>query len=327
MKPKVLVTGATGFVGSHLVERLIQRDYEVIVSLRRQSSSKWLDPLDIETRLVDWKDSYSVNELVQGVDILVHCAGVTKALNYNEYHRGNVLPTSSLLREAKENGSLSRFIFVSSQAVAGPSNDLIPLTEDSPCHPLTDYGITKLKAEKQVLQYQDDFPVTLLRPCSIYGPRDHEFYPVFKLLKYHLSLLIGSGTMKVNMIHVHDFVESIVRVIEKKPPSGRTYFVTDGHVYGWPDITQTAGEVYKKKALTIKLPIVIPKTLGWINDKVSKLTKKPTLLNSQKVKEMLQDAWLCDSRLMREELDWIPSYTLLEGFRETLSWYQENKWL
>ncbi len=133
--------------------------------------------------------------------------------------------------------------------------------------------------------------------------------------------------MKVNMIHVHDFVESIVRVIEKKPPSGRTYFVTDAHIYGWPDITQTASEVYQKKALTIKLPVVIPKTLGWINDRVSKVTKKPALLNSQKVKEMLQDAWLCDSSRIRDELDWTPRYNLLEGFRETLKWYQENKWL
>ncbi len=321
------MTGATGFVGSHLVERLIQKGYEVIVSLRRQSSSKWLDSSAIETRLVDWEDSYSVSKLVQGVDVLVHCAGVTKALNYHDYHKGNVLPTSSLLREAKGNSSLNRFIFVSSQAAVGSSHDFIPLTEDSPCHPITDYGITKLEAEKEVLQYQDDFPVTLLRPCSIYGPRDHEFYPLFKLLKYHLSLLIGSGTMKVNMIHVHDFVESIIRVIEKKPPSGRTYFVTDGHIYGWPDITQTASEVYQKKALTVKLPIVIPKTLGWINDRVSRLTKKPALLNSQKVKEMLQDAWLCDSSRICEELDWIPRYNLLEGFRETLEWYQREKWL
>ncbi|MDH4128208.1 MAG: NAD(P)-dependent oxidoreductase [Spirochaetota bacterium] len=327
MKLKVLVTGGSGFVGSHLIEKLLEKGFEVFCTLRKSSNIKWLNNLNINKYIVNWDDVSIIEKIVSEVDYIVHCAGVTKAITKNDYYSGNVTPTVNLLTAAKKNFNLKRFIFVSTQASSGPSFNSTPITEDDSCNPVSDYGKSKLEAEKEVLKYKDDFPVTILKPCSIYGPRDHEFYPLFKLIKQHLIVMIGDGTKKINMLYVSDFVEAICKTLTIKHPSGSVFFVTDGEIYDWKTIYHTAKEVYKKKVITLKLPLLVPKILGKFNDQLSRFTKKPYLLNSQKINEMIPDYWLCDSSKIRNTIGFNPNSKLIDGFNKTLNWYQKEKWL
>ncbi|MDH5681881.1 MAG: NAD(P)-dependent oxidoreductase, partial [Spirochaetota bacterium] len=243
---KVLVTGGTGFVGSHIVKQLAQKGFELFCSIRKNSDIKLLQTLSTKLFEVDWNDKRQLTDIVGKVDYIIHCAATTSAISESQYHDGNVIPTVALLEAAKEKRNIKRFIFISTQAAAGPSDGEKPLTEDSDCHPISDYGKTKLIAEREVLKYQHDFPVSILRPCSIYGPASTEFHPLFKLVKSHLAVVIGDGRNKVNMISVIDFVEVVLRCLELDHPTGSVYFVTDGQEYDWNTIFRTAKEVYGK---------------------------------------------------------------------------------
>ncbi len=324
-KGKVLVTGGSGFLGSHLINKLLSEGFEVFVATRQCSNHNYLLNLNIKEIAVDWNNNQPIKNPLE-VDYVIHCAGTTKALNYYEYTKGNILPTIKLLKEIdKQRHRIKQFIFISTQAAAGPSPFCYPINETHQPKPISDYGLSKLKAEIEVLKYKNRFPILILRPCSIYGPRDYEFLPLFRLIKNNISLIVGDGTNQVNMIYVSDFVDIIIKSIAKL--SKPIYFATDGHIYNWSKIISTAQEVYGKKPITIKLPIFIPKVLGFINDYISKLNKKPSLLNSQKIREMIEKYWLCDPSMLFREINFKPKYTLKQGFENTLSWYKKENWL
>lgn len=324
---KVLLTGATGFLGSHLAEQLIDSGYELFCVLRETSNTQFIDHLNYHKVFVNWKDA-DLEPIIGEMDYIIHCAGVTTALNYKEYYNGNVLPTKVLLKSTeKTRQNLRRFIFISSQAAAGPSTNSIPIKEDLGSSPLTDYGKTKLLAELEALKYKDRLPLSIIRPCSIYGPRDHEFLPMFNLVKKGFKVLIGNGKKQINMIHVEDLTQLIIKSMSTMHDSGSIFFATDGEIYNWRTLYQYAEEAWDKKAFPIYLPLFIPKIIGLINDAIATLTKKPALLNSQKVKEMAPDYWLCDSSRAFSTFQFQPKYSLENGFKETLAWYQKKGWL
>ncbi len=328
MGDTVLLTGITGFVGSHIAESLIKKGYQLIATVRNSSNIQFVKNLNIDLWKIDWSNQSDILNKLEKVDYIIHCAGAIKALNYQEYYNSNVVPTEVLVQSVlKLKSPIKRFILISSQASTGPSANSTPINENANPQPVTDYGKTKLEAEKILLSYQNDFPITILRPCSIYGPRDNEFFSLFNLIKYHLTVLIGDGTNQVNMIHVRDFVDAVQRCIEIEHPSGSTYFVTDGVNYTWNDVFNTAKNVYQKKTLTIKLPLFIPKIVGSISEFISSITKKPYQLNKQKINEMIPKYWLCSSQKIINELGFSPQYNLRDGFQETINWYIQEKWL
>jgi len=314
-------------VGSHIAKQLTQKGYELFCSIRKNSDTQFLKTLNTNLFEVNWNDKHQLIDIVGKVDHIIHCAAITTALSESQYLDGNVLPTVALLEAAKTKGNIKRFIFISTQAVTGPSDGEKPLSEDSDCHPISDYAKTKLIAEHEVIKYQQDFPVTILRPCSIYGAASTEFQPLFKLVKSHLTVVIGDGRNKVNMISVTDFVDAVLRCLEVDHPTGSVYFVTDGQEYDWNTIFRTAKEVYGKWTLRLRIPFFIASFIGWINDNIAKITKKPPLLNSQKVQEMKCRYLLCDSTKIQRELKFHTFRTLREGFQEALKWYQKSNWL
>lgn len=323
---KVLLSGASGFLGSHLAELLVNNGYELFCILRESSNTQFIDHLNYQKVVINWKNP-ELDVLISEMDYIIHCAGVTTALSYSDYFNGNVLPTNALLKSAEKSNNLKRFVFISSQAVAGPSPDSTPLKENASSSPLTDYGKTKLLAELEVLKHKAKFPVSIIRPCSIYGPRDHEFLPMFNLVKKGFKVLIGDGKKQINMIQVEDLSKLILNALTKDHESGSIFFATDGNIYDWRMLFSAAEKAWDKKAFAIYLPLFIPKIIGYINDIIAKITKKPALLNSQKVKEMQPEYWLCDSTKAFELLDFKPEYNLEDGFKAALAWYQQKGWL
>ncbi len=188
----VLITGATGFIGSHLAEELHRKGYKLRCLVRKTSNLRWLKHLPIEYIYGDLFDAEMLRRSVEGVDYVYHVAGVTKAKNREEYFRGNHLGTRNLLDAVREvKPDLKRFILVSSLAAVGPSLNGQPVDETTHYHPITSYGESKMEAEKECLQLTDSIPVTVVRPPAVYGPRDKDIFAFFDTMNKGLQPMIG----------------------------------------------------------------------------------------------------------------------------------------
>ena len=205
---KALVTGATGFIGSHLVEALLDKNVEVRCLVRPNSNRRWLEDREVEYCVGDCRDYDSLPAAVSGVDCVFHLAGVVRARKYQDYFLSNSTGTRNLLQAClQKNPGLDRFVLVSSQAAAGPSPDGQPLKESDAARPISAYGWSKLMAEKEVLEKKNDLPVVVVRPSPVYGPRDRDFHSLFKMIKLGLRPVIGREERYIHLTYVQDVVE------------------------------------------------------------------------------------------------------------------------
>ncbi|MEW6684842.1 MAG: NAD(P)-dependent oxidoreductase [Candidatus Edwardsbacteria bacterium] len=325
---KALVTGCNRFIGSHLVEALVRRGYEVHCFVRRTSNLHWLEPVARDFCYGELREKDSLKSAVKDIDYVFHLAAVTKACFPETFYQVNWWGTKNLLEACREaNPKLKKFVYLSSQASAGPSLNGRPVKEEDCPHPVSHYGKSKLKAETEVLKFTLDFPVLILRPPGVYGPRDDDFYIYFKLVKRGVSPILGGGENLVNLIFVKDLIEGIILAAEKDLLSGEIFFLADERVYTWREITQTIVSTMGKKVCEIKIPKSLAVIAGSMGDRFSHLTKKPFIINRDKIKEMLQPAWICDISKAKNKLGFQAKYSLTEGIKTTAKWYKENKWL
>src|SRR5438034_1036973 len=188
----VFITGATGFLGSHTADRLLEQGHHIRAFVRSSSSLDWIKGKDIETVKGDLEDPASLEPALKGIEGVIHVAGVTAAKTKKDFYRHNQLATRGLLEATKQYaGNIERFVLISSQTAGGPSLDGNPVTEETPPHPITTYGKSKLAAEEESRQYRDDFPVTILRLPAIYGPRDSAILSFFQTVNKGIKPLIG----------------------------------------------------------------------------------------------------------------------------------------
>lgn len=318
---KALVTGASGFIGGHLTERLIEKGYRVKVLVRRTSNLQWLKGLDIETVYGDIREPESLIPAVEGVDYIFHIAGETKTKSPEVYDKVNYEGTKNIFNiSSQENPKLKKFVFFSSQAAAGPSPSLKPLKEEDPPNPVSAYGRSKLKAEKFLLENSHTLPWIILRPPLIYGPRDPETLLFFQILKTR----IRPGIIRyLSVCYVKDLVEATILAAESDKRSS-IYFISDGDIYTLDEISLSLGRIMGRKTFRVPLPTKILYLYALL---LENIVNKPTVLNRERVVELSQRYWICDSSKIRRELGFKPRYPLEEGVRETLNWYIENRWL
>jgi 2-alkyl-3-oxoalkanoate reductase len=326
---KVLVTGASGFLGSHVAEQLSREGHDVRALVRKSSNRDFLERLErIEFAYGGVEDAEKVAEAVKGVDAIVHSAGLVKARSAEEFHRTNVEGTRNLVEAAKKHApKLRRFVFVSSLTAAGPSLDGVPLEGDG-AGPVTHYGRSKLDAERVVLAAKDTIPVTILRPSIIYGPRDHEILVFFKSVKTGVLPTIGKGDSTMSMVFGSDCAEACVKAISADVPSGSIYFVDDGEPYRFQTMVEGIEEALGKKAF-LRFPLPMP--VIWLaavsSELYGKVSNKAVMLNRDKINEIRQPHWVCSSARTRKDLQWEPRVTLREGTAITARWYEDNGWL
>ena len=294
---KVLVTGASGFLGSHVAEQLSREGHDVRALVRKSSNRDFLERLErIEFAYGGVEDAVKVAEAVKGVDAIVHSAGLVKARSPEEFHRTNVEGTRSNLVEARQGApapKLRRFVFVSSASTAaGPSLDGTPLEADG-AGPVTHYGRSKLEAERVVLSAKDAIPVTILRPSIIYGPRDHEILVFFKSVKTGVLPTIGKGDSTMSMVFGSDCAEACVKAISADVPSGSVYFVDDGEPYRFQTMVEGIEEALGKKAVPPRFPLPMP--VIWLaavsSELYGKVSNKAVMLNRDKINEIRQPHW------------------------------------
>ncbi|MFL5618875.1 MAG: NAD-dependent epimerase/dehydratase family protein [Gemmatimonadaceae bacterium] len=327
-----VVTGTSGFIGSHLVDALLARGATVRALVREGSAADALDPR-VQRSVVDLLDSRSVREAPawEGATHVFHLAGVTKRRTLAQFRAGNVVPTANLLAAAAARGGDAppRIVLVSSQAAAGPATaEDRPVREDDPPRPVEGYGQSKLEAEKATRLYEGSLPITIVRPAAVYGPRDRDFLRVFRLATLPVALHAVPRHHTFSIVHVADTVTALLLAAERPATIGRTYFVANETPTSWRELyaeMARAAGVTPKVELQIPLPAIT--LAGLAGDAVSALTGWHSLANGHKTRLARPRWWLCDASRSRAELGWIPAMTLQQGVSETYLWYLQAGWM
>ncbi len=265
---------------------------------------------------------------VQGVSLVFHCAGLTKARHPRDYDLVNHLGTKNLLAAcARHNPGIEKFILVSSQAAVGPSPDGRPVDEGSTPHPVSAYGWSKLRAEDEVRGYQDRLPVVILRPPVVYGPRDTDVYELFRWASRGLILEMTGGDRYLNLCYVEDLTAALLLLAERKTVSGSAYFVAENRSYSWAEFRELLLSTGGVQARTIKIPYGLAYLVGLVAEVGSLFTNKPAVANRQKVQEAAQRYWLCDLGKIENDLCFRAEYSLEKGLELTWQWYRKHNWL
>jgi nucleoside-diphosphate-sugar epimerase len=328
MSSLILVTGGTGFVGSHVVERLVAASARVRCLVRASSSLRYLPREGVELVQGDLAAGTGIEAAVEGADVVVHVGGVTKALSEDAFYRGNLRATENLLHAFKRQGdSVRRFIHVSSLAAIGPSPDLAPLDEDAAPHPLTWYGRSKLAAEGAVRASTLAGRAVILRPPVVYGPRDTDVFEVFRSVAKGMMVRIGRDESYFSYIHVKDLAEALWLAVSSEEAAGRTYFVANPEPVSWTAFAETAASIMGRRVRSVGVPAPLAYLAGWCAEGMSRLRGKPGIVSRQKIIEARCRYWTCDPSRARQELGFQPARSLREGLEETLAWYKDSKWL
>lgn len=319
----VLVTGGTGFIGSHLVDSLMGRGGVEIFALVRDPGR--LRGLSGKPGLRILKgDLFSIPPLPSSLEVVFHLAGLTKAVKSNDYYTVNRKGTASLFQNLLDRGLRPRVVHLSSLAAGGPSSPSRAVREDDPPRPVSPYGESKLQAEEAALSYRKEIPVTVLRVAAVYGPRDEDFLVYFKYVKKGLLPLFGPGKKYLSLCCVHDLVRAMDISSRLEAAAGEVFNIADGTPYSWEDIGRSAAEAMGKKVLPVRVPMWAAYLAASGSEIVSKLTGKPTPLNRSKYRDMKQPGWVANVRKAKELLGFETARPLDETIRETVQWYERN---
>lgn len=322
---RILLTGATGFVGSHIVEELISNNHTIVATIRKSSNLKWIKDYPIQYEYCSLNDEEQLSKLLSTVDVVVHCAGVVRALNWDSYYDTNVIGTQKLVQVALKNKTnIKKFIYISSQAAMGPSQTETPkqLTEKE--NPVSYYGKSKLLAEQEVKKLEGQISYTIIRPASVYGPRDKDIFIFFNLVKHHLKPNTHTKRF-IQLVFVKDIAKAISVILNNEQTNNKTYYLCDGNIYSWKDVATTIATSNNIKTMPIVLFDFIFKTVASFYEIVAKITKKPQVLSKEKIVEMLQTYWTANNSDIIKDTNF--EFTKLEnGAKITYNWYLSNKY-
>jgi len=327
----VLITGGSGFIGTHLVEGCITRGYKVNCLVRRYSSLKYLQDKKIRFFQGDVTDENSLTEAVKDMDIVFHLAALRKkTASEKVFYKVNVGGTKCLLENCyRFQPHLKRFVYISSIAAAGPTGALEPLNEDAPCFPVDFYGKSKLEAEKVVKGYGKKLPITVIRPPVVYGPRDktpRKTLWYMKMVKRGIKPIWRANKTYFNAIFVRDLVEGLMLAAESPVATDKIYFMCDERITSYDEICDLTASFLHKRLIRIKIPFYITEVAALIIETYSKITNTRPILRRQKNKKE-RIHWICDGSKAKEELGFQTKTSLDRGIRETITWYLENGWI
>lgn len=328
----ILITGATGFIGSFIVEEALNRGMNVWAAVRKSSSREYLQDERINFIELNLSSKNDLLRQMSGMsfDYVVHAAGVTKCIDKNDFFRINTDGTKKLVQALQElDMPLRKFVEISSLSVLGPVCEERPyreMTDDDLPQPNTAYGRSKLLAE-EFLDSQKNFPYVVLRPTGVYGPRERDYFMMAKSIKGHTDFAVGYKPQDLTFVFVLDVVQAVFLALEKGV-SGRKYFLSDGKVYDsrtFSDLIRC--ELGNPWLIRIKAPVWLLRVITWCGDFWGRLSGKVSALNNDKYHIMKQRNWRCDITPAVSELGYRPQYDLERGVKITMQWYRDNGWL
>ncbi|MCS6799371.1 MAG: NAD-dependent epimerase/dehydratase family protein [Myxococcota bacterium] len=324
---RVLLTGGTGFLGSHIAEQLRGSGHEVRVLARRTSHVEPLRAMGCEIAYAVLERGEGLEEAVRGVDAVVHAAALVKARRPEEFHEVNAGGTERLL-EAVERAApgVRRFVLVSSLAAHGFAEGG-PRSPDAEPAPVTHYGRSKLAAERATLARADRFPVTVIRPPAIYGPRDREMFAFFKIVRTGIVPFIGNPENRMSLIYGPDAADAVVRALRVEHPSGRIYSVEDGRAYSQRQFVDAIAAALGVRYRAITVPVSVVSMAAWLSELGGALAGRAVMLTRDKVNELRVEQLVYAADAIREELGWNARVQLEEGARLSVEWYRAHGWL
>jgi nucleoside-diphosphate-sugar epimerase len=324
---KVLVTGASGFLGSHVAEQLKIKGHEVRCLVRKSSDKSFLERLGVELAYGAVEDKDAVARAVEGIDAVVHSAGLVKARRPEDFAATNVEGTRILLEASLDRRTeVRRFVLVSSLTAHGPSHDGEPVPLFHNPVPVTHYGRSKLAAEQLVRGAAKDLPVTVIVPPAIYGPRDREMLTFFQSLSNGFFPVLADA-QKLSVVYGEDAANACIAALEVDHDSGRSYFVEDGSVYTQRQMAAAVARALNKKPITLKVPISVVKVAAWGSQLYARIADKAVMFTPDKVNELTAPHWVCSADPIRKELNWEASVQWEEGARRTAEWYRAEGWI
>lgn len=324
VEPTVLLTGATGFVGSHVAAALAARPLRVQCTVRESSDTRWIDPLQVETVVADVTRPESIRSALEGVDLVVHGAGVTKAPDEDTYFRVNTEGTLSFAKAAASAG-VSRFVFVSSLAARGPDPGDSEPGAHPPDSPESAYGMSKLTAEERLSAFSDQMDVIILRPGGVYGPRDTDMLPLFRMAGRGYLTVPAEETL-LQPVYVGDVAEAVIRSLHAEAGPG-PYPVVGAERRSWPEVAEILGEAMGRPLRTYRIPSRILVAAGAVLELVARVTRRPPALDRRRARDLALRRWTADPTAAERALGWRPRVGLALGMRHTVRWYRDQGWL
>ena len=341
MKEKVFITGASGFIGYHLVKEALGKGMEVDAAVRPTSNLAFLkklinepgtgQPAALNIVNTDFISRESLKNLLEAGNYtyIIHAAGVTKEKTAAAYNLVNAEYSLNLAQAAMSADiPLKRFVFLSSLAAIGPISysEQQPITETTLPGPVTEYGKSKLLAE-QYLEKVSGLPLTIIRPTAVYGPGEKDLFVLFKTLAGGLDAYIGNKPQRLSFVYVKDLVAATLAALTENKKDVTVYNISDGNAYDRYALADRFKEISGKNVFRTHLPIILVKWLAGLLDIIYSFSSKTPVLNREKLKELTASNWNCSIDAARNNLHYQPQYDLRQGLAETLSWYKENKWL
>jgi nucleoside-diphosphate-sugar epimerase len=326
---KVLLTGANGFVGSHILDALLDRGVDLVILLRPNARRHWiqerLDRVRVEAGQLG--DPAVLKAALNGVTHVVHCAGCTKAVDAREYFEANQGATRQLVLAINQHApKLERLIYISSLAASRPATSTEPATEAMASAPVTVYGRSKLAGEREI-QEHCRVPYGILRPAAVYGPRDPDFLNLFKAVGNRVVPLVRGGRQELSLVYVRDLADLVALGLQHPRGVDGVYHVAAAQFVTSRGLVE---EIARQMGARPFIP-PLPRSLLWLicagQDLISGLTGRPHILSRQKFAEVVARGWVTGTGRMRRELGYECETGLVEGIARTLAWYREQGWL
>lgn len=345
---KIVITGATGFVGSHFLEYFLNNENNIfnennisekekilIVCLIRKPTNKikefYSDFLEIRKKIVDFSDVNALIDVFADVSYVFHMAGATKGITEKDFIKGNVTPTENILRALKisldnksKNRIFKRFVFISSLAASGDSKSInFPKLETDNSNPIEFYGKSKLVAENIVNEYSKYFYTTIIRPSAVYGERDIDFLKTYNMINNNLKVFYQNKDSYFSAIYVKDLVIGILEAGISDKTVGETYFLTNLEIISWKNFYDLVEKFLcpDGKCININIPLVFLDFFAFFGEIYSKITKKTTLMNKQKIKMAKPKYWICSGEKAKNDFGFVAETNIEEGLKKTLEYH------
>ncbi len=323
-----VVTGATGFVGSHLVDLLIQKGYKVKCLVRKSSNLRWLDGKPVELVYGGLSDVEHLKKTFEDADYIYHIAGVVKSINAQGYYDGNVQTTKNVLDAALAATHLKGILVTSSMAASGSAPRNGTVTEDMPCQPDGLYGQSKIQQEELTRAYMDKLPIVIVRPPAVYGERDTEVLTIFKTINSGIRGRIGVlGEKHASLIYVGDLVNGMHLAATNPVAMGKTYFLSSEAVYTWKEVGNIVASTLGRFTIPVRVPHFVIFLAGGVGELLERWFKLDVALNLERAVRITQSDWVCSPAKAVKELGFRQNISIEDGLRRTLDWYKANKWL
>jgi nucleoside-diphosphate-sugar epimerase len=323
----LLVTGATGFVGSHVLERYSDHGFRLRALVRKETDAQRLEAQGVQCALGSLENADALRQAVSGVDGVLHLAAATKSRTLDGFHQANVAGTQALIEAMlAAQPQPKRLVYLSSLAAVGPSRDGMPVTREDTPRPLTAYGRTKLAGEKLCEAVAGSFDVAILRAPAVYGPRDRDVFEFFRLANLGVMPLPTGPARRLQMIHAADLARSVLLAATSDQAKG-VYHVAEARSYLWQDMARMVAQAVGTKAVILPIPGALISGAAAFVETAAGLVGKTTIFNREKARELLAPGWLCETELARRDFGFEAHIPLQQGLIETANWYKANGWL